>query len=67
MSFRKPRPVAHVLKAIGLAPELAHATLRFGLGRTTTEADVDAVSDMVVASVKRLRDLSPLWGMRDKA
>lgn len=55
---------SHVLTAIGLPPDLAHGTLRFGLGRFTTEADVDFVSDLVVASVQRLRDLSPLWELR---
>lgn len=55
---------SHVLTAIGLPADLAHGTLRFGLGRFTTAADVEFVSDLVVASVKRLRDLSPLWEMR---
>jgi cysteine desulfurase len=55
---------SHVLTAIGLPADLAHGTLRFGLGRFTTQADVDLVSDLVVASVTRLRDLSPLWELR---
>jgi cysteine desulfurase len=50
---------SHVLKAIGLDEELAHNTLRFGLGRFTTEAEVDHASARVVHEVRRLRELSP--------
>ncbi len=55
---------SHVLKAVKSQDELRHATIRFGLGRFTTEEEVDFVSDRVVESVKRLRDLSPLYELR---
>ena len=43
--------------------ELAHTSIRFGIGRFNTAAEVDYVLDLVVASVERLRTLSPLWEM----
>ena len=52
---------SHVLVALGLPAELAHASIRFGIGRFNTEAEIDAVIDRVNAAVRRLRDLSPLW------
>ncbi len=53
-----PEP-SYVLRAIGTPDRLARASLRFGLGRTTTEAEVDYVIDKVSSLVARLRDLSP--------
>jgi cysteine desulfurase len=53
-----PEP-SHVLKEIGVSDELARASIRFGLGRTTTEDDVDYALDKVVSLVTRLRQLSP--------
>jgi cysteine desulfurase len=50
---------SYVLKALGLDDDLAQSTLRFGLGRFTTEAEVDYVADKIVDVVKKLRDLSP--------
>lgn len=55
---------SHVLKAIGLSDALAFASLRFGLGRMTTAAEVDAVGSMVVAAVRKLREESPWYGGR---
>jgi cysteine desulfurase len=52
---------SHVLAAIGLEPAIAHSTLRFGLGRFTTDEEVEIVGQRVVESVKRLRELSPLY------
>lgn len=52
---------SYVLKALGLGDELAHSSLRFGLGRFTTEAEVDWVSAKVISEVTRLREMSPLW------
>jgi cysteine desulfurase len=46
---------SHVLRALGLSPERAHASVRFGLGRPTTEEEVDFAADRVVATVKSLR------------
>ena len=55
---------SHVLKAIGLADELARGSIRFGLGRSNTVEEVDTVAVRVVAEVARLRALSPLYGVR---
>ncbi|MGA2449607.1 MAG: IscS subfamily cysteine desulfurase [Polyangiaceae bacterium] len=54
---------SYVLRALGVGDELAHSSIRFGLGRFTTEEEVDFVADLVTEKVKRLRDLSPLWEM----
>jgi cysteine desulfurase len=54
---------SYVLKSLGLGDELAHSSIRFSLGRFTTEAEVDYATDRVVAEVKRLREMSPLWEM----
>lgn len=48
---------------IGADEALAHSSIRFGLGRFTTEAEVDFVTDKIVAIVKKLRDMSPLYEM----
>jgi len=48
---------SHVLRALGVPSELAHASLRFGLGRRNTEADIDAVADATLSAVHRLRML----------
>lgn len=52
---------SYVLKALGLGDELAHSSLRFGLGRFTTEDEIEWVINKVIAEVNRLRDMSPLW------
>jgi cysteine desulfurase len=54
---------SHVLRALGLDEELALSSLRFGLGRFTTEEEVDYASNEVVEAVQRLRALSPLYEM----
>jgi cysteine desulfurase len=54
---------SYVLRALGVGDELAHSSIRFGLGRFNTEEEVDYVADLVVDKVRRLRDLSPLWEM----
>jgi cysteine desulfurase len=54
---------SYVLKGLGLGDELAHSSIRFSLGRFTTEAEVDFAADRVVHEVKRLREMSPLWEM----
>lgn len=54
---------SYVLRAMGLDEELAHSSIRFGLGRFTTIEEVDFVADLVVEKVKKLRDMSPLYEM----
>jgi len=54
---------SYILKALGAGDELAHSSIRFGLGRFNTEEEVDYVGQKVVAVVKKLRELSPLYEM----
>ncbi|GMH41000.1 hypothetical protein BSKO_08910 [Bryopsis sp. KO-2023] len=52
---------SYVLRALGVDEEMAHTSLRFGIGRFTTEAEVDKAVERTVAQVNKLRRLSPLW------
>jgi len=54
---------SYVLRALGLTDELAHSSIRFTIGRFTTEADIDFVIQHAQNAVNKLRDLSPLWDM----
>jgi cysteine desulfurase len=54
---------SYVLKALGVGDELAHSSIRFGLGRFNTQEEVDFVVDLVVHEVNRLREMSPLYEM----
>ncbi len=54
---------SYVLRAMGLDEELAHSSIRFGIGRFNTEEEIDFVADLVTSKVKRLRDMSPLYEM----
>ncbi|KAI5191122.1 cysteine desulfurase [Nematocida minor] len=54
---------SYVLKALGVEEDLAHSSLRFGIGRFTTKKDIKAVVKQVVSKVKKLRELSPLFEM----
>ncbi|MCW9040332.1 MAG: IscS subfamily cysteine desulfurase [Rhodospirillales bacterium] len=54
---------SYVLRALGVEEELAHTSLRLGIGRFTTEEDVDYAADRIIEEVSRLRAMSPLWEM----
>jgi cysteine desulfurase len=54
---------SYVLKALGVGSDLAHTSIRFGLGRFNTMEEVDYVGDKVITTVKRLREMSPLYEM----
>ena len=54
---------SYVLRALGMNDELAHSSLRFSIGRFTTEEDVDHAIESVRKAVEKLRELSPLWDM----
>jgi cysteine desulfurase len=58
---------SHVLRAIGLSDDAAHGSIRFGLGRFTTEGDIDYAIDRVTHEVDRLRALSPHYAARVRA
>src|SRR5262249_13822577 len=57
---------SYVLRALGVGEELAHTSIRFGIGRFNTEEEVDYVVKLVVDKVKKLRELSPLWEMHQE-
>ncbi|MDG2148771.1 MAG: IscS subfamily cysteine desulfurase [Planctomycetota bacterium] len=54
---------SYVLRALGVGDDLAHSSIRFSVGRFTTEAEVDAAADTVIKTVRKLRDMSPLYEM----
>lgn len=54
---------SYVLRALGVGDELAHSSIRFGVGRFNTEQEIDFVADLVVREVSRLREMSPLFEM----
>ena len=54
---------SYVLRALGRSDELAHSSIRFTLGRFTTEEEVDFAIKLLSAKIGKLRDLSPLWEM----
>jgi cysteine desulfurase len=54
---------SYVLRALGVGEELAHSSIRFGIGRFNTDEEVDYVADLVIEKVRRLREMSPLYEM----
>ena len=54
---------SYVLRALGVNEEMAHTSIRYGLGRFTTEAEVDRAIEATVKQVEKLREMSPLWEM----
>jgi len=54
---------SYVLRAIGADEDLAHSSIRFGIGRFTTQEEVDYTAERAIKEVKRLREMSPLWEM----
>ena len=57
---------SYVLRALGRSDELAHSSIRFSIGRFTTEADIDFTVDLLQRKVGKLRELSPLWEMHQE-
>eukprot|EP00614_Pseudopedinella_elastica_P004940 CAMPEP_0172589946 /NCGR_PEP_ID=MMETSP1068-20121228/8465_1 /TAXON_ID=35684 /ORGANISM="Pseudopedinella elastica, Strain CCMP716" /LENGTH=376 /DNA_ID=CAMNT_0013385617 /DNA_START=9 /DNA_END=1139 /DNA_ORIENTATION=- len=57
---------SYVLRAIGVGEDLAHTSLRFGLGRFSTEEEVDFTVDLLAHHVSRLREMSPLWELKQE-
>ncbi|HEY9854126.1 MAG TPA: IscS subfamily cysteine desulfurase [Stenomitos sp.] len=54
---------SYVLRALGIGDDLAHTSIRFGIGRFNTEAEIDETARVVIEQVRRLRDMSPLYEM----
>lgn len=54
---------SYVLRALGVSEDMAHTSLRIGIGRFTTEAEIDKASELIINAVNKLREMSPLWDM----
>merc|ERR1719436_1803598 len=57
---------SYVLRALGVGEELAHSSLRFGIGRFTAEEEIDFMLNLLEKHVSRLREMSPLWEMAEE-
>ena len=57
---------SYVLRALGRSDELAHSSIRFTVGRFTTEAEIDEVIVLLQSKIAKLRELSPLWEMHQE-
>ena len=62
-AFGKAQRLLAELRAIGVEDDLAHTSIRFGIGRFTTEEEIDFAVKLIVREVSRLREMSPLWEM----
>lgn len=54
---------SYVLRALGVTDDMAHTSIRFGIGRFTTESEIERAAEKVIHAVQRLREMSPLWEM----
>ena len=54
---------SYVLRALGLSDELAHSSIRFSIGRFTTDEEIDYAVQLIKDAIGRLREMSPLWDM----
>ena len=54
---------SYVLRSLGVSEENAHSSLRLGIGRFTTEEEIDYAIEKIKTSVEKLREMSPLWEM----
>jgi len=54
---------SYVLRSLGIAEDLAHSSIRFGIGKYTTEQEIDYAADLIINSINKLRNMSPLWEM----
>ncbi|MBP7547848.1 MAG: IscS subfamily cysteine desulfurase, partial [Corallincola sp.] len=54
---------SYVLRALGLNDELAHSSIRFSIGRFTTEEQIDYAINLINGAIGKLREMSPLWEM----
>ena len=54
---------SYILRSIGLDEALAHTSIRFGIGRFTTEEEIDYTVELLLSKINKLRELSPLWEM----
>lgn len=52
---------SYVLRSLGATDDAAHSSIRFGIGRFTTEEEIDYVAERIVGNVTQLREMSPLW------
>ena len=57
---------SYVLRAIGVSEDMAHTSLRIGIGRFTTEQDIETAGNAIIQAVTKLRDMSPLWDMMEE-
>ncbi|MGI4775729.1 MAG: aminotransferase class V-fold PLP-dependent enzyme, partial [Janthinobacterium lividum] len=54
---------SYVLRALGVDVEMAHTSIRFGIGKSTTREEIDYAIELIISKIDRLRELSPLWEM----